>query len=260
MTEAAAAKIVCITGASSGIGRATAVWFAKHKYHIVTGARRHELLTAHAEELEKLGAASVLTLPLDVRSREAVNDFCAALVNRHPGGPDILVNNAGLALGRDTVAEGKDDDWIGMMETNVLGVLWMTRAILKTMLVRKSGHIVMVGSIASHQVYEGGAVYCASKFGARAIAETMRMELLGTGIRLTTVDPGMVETEFSLVRFQQDSQRAKAVYAGMEPLKGEDVAECIGFAVTRPPHVNLESIMVNPTDQANVKQVYRRST
>jgi len=257
MNKTAAEPVICVTGASSGIGLATARWFANKNYHLITAARRVDRLKGQASELMRLGAASVLPLCLDIRSLDSISAFMAAVVERHPEGPRILINNAGLALGRERLVDGKDEDWLQMIQTNITGTLWLTRAVLRQMLPNQIGHIVMVGSIAGHQVYEGGAVYCATKHGMRAISETLKLELNGTGVRVSSIDPGMVETEFSLVRFHQNESEAKKVYQGITPLTAEDVAETIGFVVTRPPHVNIDQIVLTPTDQATVYKVHR---
>lgn len=249
-------KVAVITGASAGIGAATAEVFAEMGWHLVLGARRLERLEALKAPLTKKGAASVTALSLDVRDEKSANAFAAAALERH-GAPDVLLNNAGLVIGMDRVADGNTSDWETILDTNVMGVLRVTRAFLPTMIKAAKGHVVMLGSIAGHQAYEGGSVYCASKFALQAITKTLKLELNGTPIRVSTIDPGMVDSEFSLVRFQQDEAKAKSVYKGLTPLSPRDIAECIVFCATRPAHVNIDGIVVMPTAQATVYKVSR---
>jgi NADP-dependent 3-hydroxy acid dehydrogenase YdfG len=237
-----------VTGASAGIGAATAALLAAHGYRLSLGARRSEKLAQVAPD--------AWPGELDVTDEASVERFLAGARAAH-GAIDVLVNNAGLARGLEKVAEADGVAWREMIETNLLGVLHVTRRVLPEMLARRSGHVVMIGSIAAHETYEGGSVYCATKAALRSVTEAIRYETLGSGIRVTSVDPGLVETEFSLVRFRGDAPRAKQVYAGMRPLRGEDVAECVLFALTRPPHVDIDAILVKPTDQASVKRVHR---
>jgi 3-hydroxy acid dehydrogenase/malonic semialdehyde reductase len=187
-------------------------------------------------------------------------DAFAAWARAKAGHVDVLVNNAGGAHGLDTVAEGKDADWTTMLQTNVLGILRMTRASLPLMLGEPGGSIINIGSIAGHTAYEGGAVYCAAKAGELQITRALRLELNGTGIRVSTIDPGLAETEFSLVRFKGDAKRAKTVYDGMNPLTADDIAETIVWVASRPPHVNIDELLIKPTDQAAIHKVYRRKT
>lgn len=235
-----------MTGASSGIGAATARRLAAEGFDVVLGARRIDRLEAIAKEIG--GRA----LPLDVTDRDAVARFCAEV-------PDcrVLVNNAGGALGRDAVEDADEDEWQWMYDANVLGVLRMTKALLPRLEASGDGHVVMIGSIAGHEPYVGGAGYNAAKFGLRAMTKVLRLELLGRPIRITSVDPGMVETEFSVVRFHGDTEKAAAVYAGVDALTADDIADCIAFAVTRPSHVNIDSMVVMPRDQASAANVYR---
>ncbi len=248
--------IVVITGASSGIGAACARIFARNGFKLALGARRAELLTDLARELEGLGSPQVWTSRLDVRDGLSINNFHRGVVTIF-GSVDILINNAGLAAGLDPVITGDDADWEAMFDTNVLGLLKVSRAFLQEMTSNQRGHIVNIGSIASFQTYAKGAAYAGSKHAVRAISGALRLELMGTGIRVTEIDPGMVETEFSLVRLK-DKLKADAVYAGMTPLTADDVADTIYFAATRPPHVNIDHIVLMPTDQAAATQVYRR--
>jgi NADP-dependent 3-hydroxy acid dehydrogenase YdfG len=239
-----------VTGASSGIGAATARALAREGFHVVVGARRLDRLEEVAREVE--GVA----LQLDVTEPASIERFAAALEERF-GRCDVLVNNAGLALGLSPVAETPDEDWVGMLDVNVLGLLRVTRAMIPLLRRAPTGHIVNLGSIAGFEVYRGGAGYTATKHAVRAISRTLRIELNGEPIRVTEIAPGMVETEFSLVRFRGDDEKARNVYEGLKPLTGEDVAECIAFAVTRPAHVDIDEIVIRPLAQANSFVVHR---
>ncbi|MEO6596364.1 MAG: SDR family NAD(P)-dependent oxidoreductase [Planctomycetota bacterium] len=239
---------VVITGASSGIGAACAHAFAKLGDHLSLGARRKDRL---AETVP-----GAFHHALDVTKPASVESFVAAAITKN-GPIDVLINNAGLARGVEKIAEGTGEAWREMIETNVLGLLEVTRRVLPHMLEHKNGHIVVIGSIAGHKAYVSGGVYCGSKRALQPICEAMRMETLGSGIRVTSVDPGLVETEFSLVRFRGDDQRAAKVYQDTRPLTADDVADCVVFAVTRPAHVNLDTIVVMPTDQASPQMVHR---
>jgi len=235
-----------VTGASSGIGAATARRLASEGFDVVLGARRVDRLEEIASEIG--GRA----LALDVTDTPSVRSFCAEI-----GSCRVLVNNAGGALGLDSVADADEDTWRRMFDANVLGVLRMTQALLPALLGSGDGHVVVVGSIAGHEPYPGGAGYNAAKFGVRALTRVLRMELLGQPVRVTEIDPGMVETEFSLVRFGGDESRAAAVYEGVTPLTADDVADCIAFAVTRPSHVNIDQMIVLARDQAGARQIHR---
>lgn len=241
-------KIAVVTGASSGFGAATAAALHTAGFDLILGARRLDRLRAVAEPL---GARA---LPLDVRSEGSVAAFVAEVPALH-----LLVNNAGLALGLDRVAAAQDDDWQRMWETNVLGVMRMTRAFLPALGASGDGHVINVGSTAGFEAYPGGGGYTASKHALRVLTRTLRMELVGQPIRVTEVAPGLAETEFSLVRFAGDSQRAKSVYQGVEALTAADVADCIVWAATRPSHVNIDEIVVRPRDQATSTLVHRRA-
>lgn len=244
-------RVAVVTGASSGIGEATARGLAAAGFKVVLGARRQDRLGAIAKELGGRG------LPLDVRDPASIGAFVDA-IRADYGQVEILVNNAGLAAGLQPLAEGSDDDWVQMMETNVLGVLRVTKAMLPLLRRSPRGHIVNLGSVAGFEVYPGGVGYTASKHAVRAITRTLRLELMGEPIRVTEIEPGMVETEFSLVRFKGDQQRAATVYQGMQPLTGGDVADCIVWAVTRPPHVNIDEMVVRPIAQATTRDVARK--
>jgi NADP-dependent 3-hydroxy acid dehydrogenase YdfG len=245
-------RVAVVTGASSGIGEATARGLVKAGFKVVLGARREDRLMAVARELGGLG------LPLDVRDRGSIQAFVDAITAKY-GQVEILVNNAGLAAGLQPLAEGSDDDWVQMMETNVLGLLRVTKAILPLLRRAPRAHIVNLGSVAGFEVYPGGVGYTASKHAVRAITRTLRLELMGEPIRVTEIEPGMVDTEFSLVRFKGDRERAASVYKGMQPLTGADVADCIVWVVTRPPHVNVDEMVVRPVAQATARDVARRS-
>ena len=241
-------RVAVVTGASSGIGEATARALAAEGFDLVIGARRVDRLESIAREI---GARYV---PLDVADAESILSFADAIPSA-----SVLVNNAGGALGLDRLETAKDEDWITMFQTNILGLMRITRAFLPKLEASGDGHIVNIGSIASFETYVGGAGYTAAKHGTRAISETLRLELLGKPIRVTEVDPGMVDTEFSLVRFSGNSDRAGQVYAGMTPLSAEDVADAISWAVTRPSHVNVDNIVIRPRDQATATMVHRRT-
>ncbi|MCA8950296.1 MAG: SDR family NAD(P)-dependent oxidoreductase [Planctomycetes bacterium] len=242
---------VVITGASSGIGRASAQAFHRLGDRLSLGARRHERLAGIAD--------NAFCSALDVTEPASVTQFLEGALAAH-GPIDVLINNAGLARGTEKIAEGTGAAWREMIETNVLGLLEITRRALPAMIERKQGHVIVIGSIAGHIAYPGGGVYCGSKRALQSICQAMRIETLGTGVRVTSVDPGMVETEFSVVRFSGDEDRAAKVYDGVRPLTADDVAECIVFAATRPPHVNLDDILIMPTDQATPFHVHRESS
>jgi NADP-dependent 3-hydroxy acid dehydrogenase YdfG len=249
---------VVITGASSGIGAACAEIFARSGHTLILGARRLDRLETLAPHLRSLGAADVWVGELDVTKLASIEQFQRESQSRF-GGVDVLINNAGLAAGLDPVATGSDDDWEAMMNTNVLGLLKVSRAFLKGMIAANHGHIFNMGSIAGFHTYAKGAAYAGSKHAVRAISGALRQELTGTAIRISEIDPGMVETEFSLVRLG-DQAKADEVYRGMTPLTAADVAECVYFAATRPPHVNIDHIVLMPTDQSSIGLVHRRPT
>src|SRR5438309_6721502 len=250
---------VLITGASSGFGAAAARAFARQGSKLLLGARRVDRLEAVATEAKKAGSPAAHLHALDVAQTKSVNEF-VAWVKTQTARLDVLINNAGGAKGLDTVAQAKDEDWEFMMQTNVLGVLRMTRALLPLMVNNPGSSIINIGSIAGRTAYEGGAAYCAAKAGELQITRTLRLELSGTGVRVSTVDPGFAETEFSLVRFKGDATRAKKVYEGMTPLSAEDIAETLVWVASRPPHVCIDEMVIKPTDQAAVHKVHRRTT
>ncbi len=257
MAFSLAGKVVVISGASAGIGTACAQLFAEHGATLALGARRLSRLVEQAPSLKKAGAKDVLTLELDVTDEDSVGRFTDAVLAKY-GRIDVLLNNAGLAAGLDPVVTGKDEDWRAMLETNVYGLLRLTRRVLPTMLAQKAGHVINMGSIAGFYTYANGAMYAGTKHAVKAITGALRLELNGTPLRVSEIDPGMVETEFSVVRLK-DEDRAKAVYDGMTPLSGRDVAECALFCATRPAHVNIDHVIVMPVDQAAVHKVHRRS-
>jgi 3-hydroxy acid dehydrogenase / malonic semialdehyde reductase len=243
--------LVVVTGASSGFGAATALRFAALGHPLYLGSRRLERLREVAQRCRDAGAPEAETRALDVRSKESIDAFCAGA-----GTPAVLLNNAGLALGRDPVEKISEEDLLGMVETNLIGLVRVTRGFLPRMIAAKRGHIVNLGSYAARGVYEGGGVYAATKHSVRVISETLRLELSGTNIRVTEIDPGLAETEFSLVRLG-DEEKAKAVYQGMQPLTADDVADAIVWAVTRPAHVNISELVMTPTAQASLTKVHR---
>ena len=251
-------KIVFVTGASSGIGAATALAFAAEGARLLLAARRADKLAAVAAEALKRGAEAVHTISLDVRDRKAVEQALGALPAEWAE-IDVLVNNAGLSRGLEKLYLGNVEDWEEMLDTNVKGLLYVTRSVVPGMVERGRGHVVNLGSTAGEMTYPGGAVYCASKAAERAINDGLRQDVLGTPIRVTTVDPGMVETEFSIVRFHGDSERAANFYKGFKTLTAEDVAEVIVWAASRPAHVNIARVLLTPVQQANSMMVHRES-
>jgi len=253
-------KWVLITGASSGFGAAAARAFGAEGAKLLLGARRVERLKRVAAESRKTGAAAAHFHELDVSKTESVENFMAwARKKIGEQSLHVLINNAGGAHGADTVAAGKDADWEAMLQSNVLGVLRVTRAALPFLAHDAGASILNIGSVAGHVAYEGGAVYCAAKAGELQITRALRLELFGTGIRVSTVDPGLAETEFSIVRFKGDSARAKKIYEGTNPLVAEDIAEILVWMASRPAHVNIDEMIVKPVDQAAIGQVFRRA-
>ena len=249
-------KTVLITGASSGIGYATACAFAEQGARLLLAARRQDRLEAGRAQLTR--AAAIHLLPLNVADAPAVQQAIASLP-REWQAIDILINNAGLSRGLDKLHEGRLEDWEEMIDTNVKGLLYVTRAVVPGMVERGRGHIVNLGSTAGHMTYPNGAVYCATKAAEHSITEGLREDLLGTPLRVTTIDPGMVQTEFSQVRFRGDHDRAAKVYENITPLTPEDVADAILYAVTRPAHVNISEMLLTPVAQANSLLIHRKS-
>jgi NADP-dependent 3-hydroxy acid dehydrogenase YdfG len=246
-----------ITGATSGFGLATARALAAEGCHVAITGRREDRLRATAAEIASAHKVEVLPLRFDVRDlgqvRSALEGAKGLL-----GRLDVLVNNAGLALALDPIQSGDPADWDQMIDTNVKGILYVSRAVLPGMVERGRGHVVNIGSVAGHQTYAGGAVYSATKYAVRAITDALRYDVLGKGIRVSNVEPGLAETEFSEVRFKGDRSRAKTVYEGMTALSAEDVADAVLWCLTRPPHVNVQSVLILPTDQASAHAVHRR--
>jgi 3-hydroxy acid dehydrogenase / malonic semialdehyde reductase len=248
------AKIAFVTGATSGIGRATAIALAKAGYQIIAAGRRTDRLEELQQQLE---GTPVYTLAFDVRDREAVQQAINGLPVEWKG-IDVLVNNAGNAHGLSPLHGGDVTDWDAMLDINVKGLLYVTHAVLPLMLQRRSGHIINIGSIAGKEVYANGNVYCASKFAVDAISKGMRIDLVQEGIKVSEVNPGLVETEFSEVRFKGDKDRAASVYQGYDPLRAEDIADLITFMVTRPAHVNIAEVLILPTAQASSTVVHKQ--
>ena len=251
-------KIALITGATSGIGRAVADIFAENKYNLIVTGRRSERLQELKAALEQQHGISVLALCFDVRNNDEVVRNIASLPVEWRN-IDVLVNNAGLAVGLNHIQDGVLDDWERMIDTNIKGLLYVTRAVSPLMVARNSGHIVNICSIAGKEVYENGNVYCATKHAVDALSKAMRIDMLGHNIKVTNVCPGAVETEFSIVRFKGDTQRAAGTYRGIEPLTGRDIAECIYFAVSLPQHVCINDMMIMPTDQADSRTFNRKA-
>ncbi len=250
-------KIVFITGASSGIGTACANYFAKAGAKLLLCARRIDVLSNIAAQLQSEYGVDVHVFKLDVRYHAEVKEALKALPEQWRT-VDVLVNNAGLAAGLDTIQEGNVQDWEDMIDTNVKGLLYVTREILPHMVDRNSGHVINIGSIAGHQIYPKGAVYCATKYAVNVLSNGLRLDLFGTKVRVSTVDPGAVETNFSAVRFKGDTKRAAAVYEGMDALTPNDVADAVLYCATRPPHINISEVIIMPTDQASATMVSRR--
>jgi NADP-dependent 3-hydroxy acid dehydrogenase YdfG len=252
-------QIVFVTGASSGIGAATAMEFARHGAKLLLCARRLDKLQAMDAALRDAGAPDVYSFALDVQRRDEVAKALEALPEAWKA-IDVLVNNAGLSRGLNKLYEDDIQNWEEMLDTNVKGLLYVTRAIVPGMVARNHGHVVNLGSIAGHAAYPGGAVYCASKAAERFITDGLRIDLNGTAVRVTTIDPGMVETEFSQVRFRGDTERAAKTYQNIDPLTAEDIADAIVWSVTRPAHVSIQSMVLTPTAQASAYVVTRKTS
>jgi 3-hydroxy acid dehydrogenase / malonic semialdehyde reductase len=252
------ANTILITGASSGIGEACAHVFAREKYRLIITARRKDRLEKLAETLRAEYNAEVLCLCFDVKNKIEVEESLQSLPS-HWNTIDVLINNAGLSLGLEPFYQGDTDDWENMIDTNVKGLLFVSKIIANKMLLQKSGHIINIGSIAGKESYPNGNVYCSTKAAVDSLTKSMRMDLVQHGIKVTAIHPGAVETEFSIVRFKGDVQRAKSVYNGFEPLHPEDVAEVIYFAASRPAHVNINDLLLMPTAQASASIIHRNS-
>jgi len=249
-------NIIMITGATAGFGRATAKKFARNGYNVIITGRRKERLAELEKELRTY-KIKVLPLDFDVRNKNEVESAVMNLPDEWKN-IDILVNNAGLAAGLSHIDDGDTDDWDRMVDTNVKGLLYITRAIAPLMVARKRGHIINISSIAGKDIYENGNVYCATKSAVDTLSKSMRIDLLKHNIKVTNIAPGMAETEFSLVRFRGDEEKAKAVYKGIEPLTGEDLANVIYYCATLPAHVCINELSITPTQQATVNQVIRK--
>jgi NADP-dependent 3-hydroxy acid dehydrogenase YdfG len=255
--ESLKGKIAFITGASSGIGKSTAYAFAKEGADLIISARRFERIKNIADDISEKFSVNVLPLELDVTKREEVEKTINTLPEEFAN-IDILVNNAGLGRGLNKIYEDDPSGWDEMIDTNIKGLLNVTRYVVPGMVKRGSGHVINIGSIAGHEAYGGGAVYCATKHSVKAITESMRIDLIDKGVRVSTVDPGMVETEFSIVRFYGDEKKAKNVYNGLTPLTGDDIADAVLFCATRPPHANINEIIIMPSVQANAFVTHRK--
>jgi 3-hydroxy acid dehydrogenase / malonic semialdehyde reductase len=249
-------QLVCVTGASSGIGAACAQRFAQAGARLLLVARRRERLAVMASQFQQDYGTQTHLLELDVRDRTNVQ-FQLANLPTEWASIDVLVNNAGLSRGLDRFHEANLDDWEEMIDTNLKGLLYVTRALLPGMVARQRGHVINIGSTAGHQTYPKGNVYCATKIAVRALTEGLKLDLLGTPIRVSTVDPGLVETEFSQVRFHGDTDKAKSVYANLTPLTAADVADVVIFCASRPAHVNINEVVLMPVDQASPAFVHR---
>ncbi len=251
-----AGRTVVVTGASAGIGRAVALAFGAAGCRLVLAARRREKLAELERALRERHGAESLAIELDVRDRGAVESTLGALPPAWSE-VDLLINNAGLGRGLDKLQEGNPDEWDEMIDTNVKGLLYVTRALLPGMVARKRGHVINIGSVAGREVYPGGNVYCASKFAVKALTRALKVDLLGTPIRVSTIDPGMVETDFSVVRFRGDEERAAKVYQGLKALSAEDIADIALWIAARPPHVDITELVVMPTAQATAMLNHR---
>ncbi len=250
-------KTIMITGATSGFGKATALRFAENGYNIIITGRRKVLLDELKKELNTFENIKVHSLCFDVRKKGEVEKVIGNLPEEWKK-IDILVNNAGLAVGLDHIQTGNTDDWDTMIDTNVKGLLYVTRAVAPLMVVRNKGHIINLGSIAGKEAYENGNVYCASKFAVDALSKSMRIDMLKNNIKVTLIAPGMAETEFALVRFKGDEQKAKNIYKGIDALTAEDIADVIYYCATLPDHVCINEVVITPTQQASVNHSYRR--
>ncbi len=249
-------KIALITGATAGFGEATAILFAEKGYHLIITGRRIERLSSIRKQIEKKYGVRVMTLNFDVRNLSQTRKQLSSIPPQWRK-IDVLVNNAGLASGISPIQEGDFEDWDRMIDTNIKGLLYVTRLIAPMMIKNKTGHIINIASIAGKEVYANGNVYCATKFAVNALTKAMRIDMLPYGIKATSICPGMAETEFSIVRYHGDKEKAKAVYKGFQPLKADDIANAVYYAVSQPAHVNISEIVILPTAQANAGTVLR---
>lgn len=249
-------KLVFITGASSGIGKACAESFANAGAKLLLAARRIDRLKKFAEELRIKYQADVKEIKLDVRNYEEVKESLTKLDEEWKK-IDILINNAGLSRGLDKIYEGKPENWDEMIDTNIKGLLYVTRIVLPGMVERNNGHIINIGSLAGHDVYPGGNVYGSTKFAVNGLTKSFRLDVFGKNIKVSTVDPGLVETEFSIVRYSGDEEKAKNTYKGMTPLVAEDIAEAVFFCASRSVHVNINEIIMTPVAQVSITNVHR---
>ncbi len=250
--------LALITGATAGIGKATAYQLAQLNFNLILTGRRKERLNTIKTELENKYKVKIATLSFDIRQKTECEKALQSL-DKEWKQIDVLINNAGLAQGLSTINNGLEEDWDTMIDTNIKGLLYITKIISNWMIERKQGHIINIGSIAGKEVYPNGNVYCATKHAVDALTKAMRMELLPYNIKVTGIHPGMVETEFSLVRFKGDAKRAQQTYAGLQPLTAEDIAETIAWVIQRPAHVNINDIIIVPSVQANTRDVIRQS-
>jgi hypothetical protein len=250
-------KIALITGATAGIGYETALLLAQNNYDLILTGRRKERLDALESQISLLSDCKIITLNFDIRIKDATENALNSLPEEWKA-VDLLVNNAGLAAGLAPINSADVDDWENMIDTNVKGLLYTSRIITSWMIERKSGHVINISSLAGRESYPNGSVYCGTKHAVAAISKAMRIELLPYGIKVTTLSPGAVETEFSLVRFRGDQQKADQVYTGFQPLSGKDIADTILFIVTRPQHVNIDDLLIMPTSQGSARDIFRK--
>ena len=250
-------KIALITGATSGIGKATAQILASNGYNLIITGRREERLNELSVSISNETEAEVLSLCFDVRDLIQVEKAIDSLTGKWEN-IDLLINSAGLAVGLGPVHSGVVDDWDRMIDTNVKGLLYISRKISARMVTKGTGHIINLSSIAGHEAYPNGAAYCASKHAVHAITQAMRIELLPFGIKVSSISPGMVDTEFSVIRFKGDKEKADSVYKGLTPLNANDIAEAVLFMVTRPNHVNIDEMLIMPTNQASARDYHRQ--
>ena len=243
-------KIVLITGATSGIGRSCAYVFAKNKHDLIITGRRKDRLNEISADLKSKYGVNVFSLSFDIRNNEAVKDAVASIPFDWRN-IEILINNAGLAVGLGTLQDGDIDDWERMIDTNVKGLLYISRAVLPLLVEQNIGHVINIGSIAGKEVYPNGNVYCATKHAVDALSKAMRIDLVKHGIKVTQIAPGAIETEFSIVRFKGDKDKADSIYTGYQPLMPDDIANVAYYATTLPPHVNINDLVIVPTAQAN---------